>query len=615
VNIDLKDILGISTPSEVSPTLETEPRLAPRARGRARRALLRRSFDDFATWAWPLVTGGTYRPNRITSAIIEALQRVGDGEITRLVINCPPGCGKSTCLVLFHAWRLARDPSWRALTASHEENLASTTSRRVRRLITSDEYQRMFPAVALRDDASSIGLWETTANGHFLAVGSSSGVTGRRVNEVVCDDLSAAADRHSKAALDHAWTFFSETLSNRLDNDRASQIVCGQRVAQGDVPGRLIAMGGWTVLSLPAETDDGELLAPDVLPRAKLDAQRALSASTYATQFLQRPASDDDAIVKRSWWRFHRPAHVPATSMRPAGCDVEMPAVETPASFDRVVIACDMTFGSLKGDYGVAQVWGSKGGARYLLEQWRKKATQLEQQEAIKALARKYPTAKVLVEKAAGGVGAIEQLTAAGVPNIVGVSHGGKGKAERLGLVSPAIEGGHCHLPLGAPWLGDFVEELSGASSHDDAQDACAYALADLATSAPTLPSWVRAFDPGYDARQEARERRNAPCSVCAPVEDIAEARRWIEELRLERLAEQHRAAQRQPDETLADYRARLDREDDERNRARWERERAERPATTAPACSRCRGLAPTEIKEYIDAPYDDEDDQARISA
>lgn len=34
-------------------------------------------------------------------------------------------------------------------------------------------------------------------------------------------------------------------------------------------------------------------------------------------------------------------------------------------------------------------------------------------------------------------------------------------------------------VPLGAPWLGDFVEELAGATKHDDAQDACSYGLFD----------------------------------------------------------------------------------------------------------------------------------------
>ncbi len=445
-------------------------------------SIYRDSFADFVARFWSVVTGGEYRQNKITTAIIAALQRVGNGEVSKLILNCPPGCGKSTLLALWSAWRIARDPSWKALTASHAYELAATTSRRVRRLVASPEFQAMFP-VKLREDEAQIALWATDEGGHFIAVGRDSGVTGRRVSEIICDDLGAAADRYSKAALDHAWTFFAETLSTRLDNDRAAQIVCGQRIAVDDVSGRLIAMGGWTVISIPAETDDGEPLAPDVLPRDKLDGVRAqIGAAAYACQYLERPSSDDNAIVKRAWWRFHRPRHVPSSSPRPAGCDLEQPAVITPERFDRVVISVDMSFGSLKGDYAVAQVWGAVGGDRYLLEQFRKKCSQLEQQGAIKALAAKYSaySPRILVERAAGGAGAIEQLTSDGITNIVPVLPGGKGKRERLGLVSPAIEGGHVYLPLGASWLGDFVEELSEATSHDDMMDATAYALANL---------------------------------------------------------------------------------------------------------------------------------------
>ena len=60
---------------------------------------------------------------------------------------------------------------------------------------------------------------------------------------------------------------------------------------------------------------------------------------------------------------------------------------------------------------------------------------------------------------------------------------GGRGKAERLAVVSPTIEGGNAFLPLGAPWFADYVEELVGATRHDDAQDATAYALATLSAN------------------------------------------------------------------------------------------------------------------------------------
>jgi predicted phage terminase large subunit-like protein len=143
------------------------------------------------------------------------------------------------------------------------------------------------------------------------------------------------------------------------------------------------------------------------------------------------------------------------------------------------VIACDLTFGSTKGDYAVAQVWGSDGPGRYLLAQWRKRAGLLESVGAIKALAAAYPRAKVIVEKAANGAGAIEELAAAGLAGVVAVKPLGS-KAERIGMVSATIEAGNAILPLGASWLADFVEELAGATKHDDAQDCAAYAIHEL---------------------------------------------------------------------------------------------------------------------------------------
>jgi predicted phage terminase large subunit-like protein len=449
------------------------------------RVRLKRSFRDFAHAFWPIVTGNEYVANSITKAIIAALQRVGNGEVAMLILACPPGVGKSTLLVLFHAWRIARDPGWRAMTVSHTYELAGTTSRRVRRLVESSEFQALFQ-VNLRDDASTIALWETASNGHFLAVGRDSGVTGRRVNEIICDDLHAAADRYSRAELERTWVFFNETLSTRLDNDRAALVVCGQRIAPDDVSGRLQEHHGWTVVAIPAELDDGTPLAPNVLPREKLDAIKAqLGAAAYATQYLQRPADDASAPAKRSWWRFHRSGGVPATAPRPAGCDIEHLAVETPTKFDQVVLAVDMTFGTTTSaaDYAVAQVWGSVGGDRFLLAQWRARATQMQQRAAIKRLVAEWKPRRILVEKAAGGAGAVEILTADGIANVIAVTTGGKGKRERFDLVSPAIEGGHAHLPLGAAWLSDFVEELAGATKHDDSLDATAYALGDLATA------------------------------------------------------------------------------------------------------------------------------------
>jgi predicted phage terminase large subunit-like protein len=494
-----------------------------------RRALYRKSLADFAAWAWPLVTGRELVANVATRAVIAALQAVADGRLSRLLVALPPGVGKSTLLAVYSAWRLARDARHRSIHASHAHSLAAQESRRVRRLVEGDAFRALFPEVKLRDDESAVDAWATTSDGRYRAVGVGSGLTGHRALEAVLDDPLAAGDRWSKAARDALWSWFQESLSTRLDGDRAPIVVVSQRLDRDDLIGRLLAeqAEAWHVLELPAEfdpehrcvllddegrevwrdprTEPGELLAPTVLGRAKLDALRVqIGASAYACQYGQRPASDDDALIKRTWWRFHYGAHVSPNAPRPAGCDLEVPAVPTP-SHPRVVIAADLTFGSMKGDYCAIQAWGSDGPGRFLLAAVRKRMGLLESVEAIKRMLEQWPSAAVLVEKAANGAGAIEELHAAGLATVRGVKPLGS-KAERIGVVSAVIEAGNCYLPLGAPWLADFVEELAGGTKHDDQMDACAYALHELNTRAQpeiNIAPIGGSFDPSTGAYHE----------------------------------------------------------------------------------------------------------------
>ncbi|HEY1549251.1 MAG TPA: phage terminase large subunit, partial [Kofleriaceae bacterium] len=280
--------------------------------------------------------------------------------------------------------------------------------------------------------------------------------------------------------------WFTEALSTRLDTDRAPIVVVMQRLDRDDLIGRLVEQGGWFLLELPAEDEHGEPIAPSILSREKLDALKAqIGAAAFAAQYQQRPSDDASSSIKRVWWRFHRTAQVAVTTPRPSGCDTTIAAVDTPTRFDRLVISADLTFGGLKAsnDFAAITVWGRAGVGRYLLAIWWRRTTQLAQRDAIKALKREYPSAKILVEKAAAGAGVLELLAADGIDALPITPLGSK--AERLDLVSPAIESGSVYLPLGAPWLGAFVEELAGATRHDDAQDSTAMALAELATGAP----------------------------------------------------------------------------------------------------------------------------------
>ncbi len=441
------------------------------------------SFAAFVDEFFEEVGGRPLIHNRATREMVQALQNVADGIAPRLLIAVPPGLAKSTMLALYVAWRFAVNPAWQMIHMSHAHDLASIQSLRVRRLILGDHYQSMFP-IEFRDDESTIGRWATSKGGHFMAIGLDSSITGKRAKEMILDDPLNAPDRFSAVARERVWQWFLDNAGSRLDGAVPPVVVVQQRLDRDDLIGKILAADprGWKLLELPAEYPDGTLLAPEILPREKLDALREASLSIYNCQYLQQPSDDQNAIIKRSMWKFHRTPDVPEIMPRPQGCNSD-PAVMTPAKFDRIVISADMTFGGVKtsNDYCVIQVWGGKGGERYLLEQWRAKATQIVQRDAIKDAASRYPHSKVLIEKAAGGAGAEEILTMDGIPNIMLVP-ATKDKGTRIGLVSPTIEGGHAYLPLGAPWLSDFVEELAGATKHDDQMDACSQALTDLNT-------------------------------------------------------------------------------------------------------------------------------------
>ncbi len=464
---------------------ELERELTARRLVELERGRLVASLDAFVRWAWRLMTGAPFVPNAMTDQILATLQRVGTTPAPhRILIAMPPGVGKSTLLACYSAWRLARDASHRALHIGHASDLAATESRRVRRLVEGDEFRAMFGHVVLRVDENTSTLWATTANGLYLAAGVDSGVLGRRAFEAILDDPLHGNDRWSTTAKQKLVEFFFGTLVNRLDGE-GTIIVCQQRLAKDDLIGCLAEVAGWQLISLPAEDADGNLLAPNILSREKLDELRTASPSNYACMFLQNPSDDSTATVPRTWWRFHRADHVRDDS-RPSGCDQEAPPLPTPDKFDACAIVMDPTFGGTKrtNDYAVIQCWGARGTRTgktllYLRHQWRKRATQREQRDALRAVMRMYPEAKAYVEKAAAGAGLIEELIADGIP-VEPLQPLGS-KETRLGIYAlTPIEEGRVLLPLGATYVPELVEEMAGGSGHDDAMDCVVYACAIL---------------------------------------------------------------------------------------------------------------------------------------
>lgn len=277
----------------------------------AERELCRRGLANFIRRAWAVLEPGQpYSHGWHIDAMCEHLEAVTSGQITRLLINVPPGTMKSLMTgVLWPAWEWGPRgaASSRIIGASHESTLATRDNLRMRRLITSPWYQRLWP-LSLTGDQNEKTYFENAATGWRQSCAVRS-MTGRRGDRVLWDDPHSVEDAHSKAALAEAERIFSETLPTRLNNpDRSAIVICMQRLSESDISGVILARElGYEHLCLPMEWEGpraatctgfvdprhhtGELLFPSRFPRAVVDRdKRVMGPYAVAGQFQQRPA-------------------------------------------------------------------------------------------------------------------------------------------------------------------------------------------------------------------------------------------------------------------------------------------------------------------------------------
>jgi len=251
--------------------------------------------------------------------ILERLALVESGAITRLMIEIPPGSGKSTYgSIVFPSWYLGRAGDRRVLAASHTTELAERWGRRVRNLVAGDEYRALFPACTLSADSQAAGRWSTTSGGEYYAAGVGSAILGYRATLGVIDDPVAgreAAD--SELQRSRVWEWYISDFKSRL-TPGAAVVLIMQRWHEDDLAGRLLLdqdKGGerWDVLRLPMEAEEDDPLgrpvgAPlwpewytnDMREQARRDPR------VWSALYQQSPRAATGGELKREWLRFYR---------------------------------------------------------------------------------------------------------------------------------------------------------------------------------------------------------------------------------------------------------------------------------------------------------------------
>ena len=239
-------------------------------------------------------------------------------EFDELIINIAPGSAKSTySSIALPSYFLGKYSQGLVLGISYSTELAEKWGRKVRNLITSPPYQKVFE-IGLSTDSKSAGRWATDKGGEYFAAGAGSGILGFRADLVIIDDpVSGFEEAQSQTRLEKLQGWYETDLVTRMKPNAKLVLIC-QRLARNDLAGYLIDRNKLNptrrqrVINIPMEaTEDldilgrmvGDRLWPEWFTKEMVeDAKR--DEYKWKTLYQQQPPSDEGSWVSPTELQF-----------------------------------------------------------------------------------------------------------------------------------------------------------------------------------------------------------------------------------------------------------------------------------------------------------------------
>ena len=398
------------------------------------------------------------------------------GKKKRVIINIAPRMGKSEfSSYLFPAWFLGKYPDKKIIMGTHTAGLSEDFGRRIRNLIDSDDYKRIFPGTQVASDQKAAGKWSTSHGGQYYAVGVGGALAGRGADLFVIDDPHSEQDvkTNSRLAFDNAWSWFQTGPLQRLMPGGAI-IVIMTRWSLIDLTGRLIDFQSknpeadpWEVVELPAILPSGKSLWPEQWPVDQLMAKKAaMDPRFWNAQYMQDPTSEEAALIRREMWRIWESETAPRCEFVIQSWDT---AHETKTT----------------SDYSACTTWGVWYNEEdndtphvILLDAFKDRLTFPDLKEAALKHYKEWEPDAFIVEKKAAGGPLIQELRRMGIPVQEFTPSRGNDKIARVNAISDLFASGKVWAP-DTRWAREVIEEVAAfpVGEHDDFVDTTSQAL------------------------------------------------------------------------------------------------------------------------------------------
>ena len=428
---------------------------------------IRSDFLTFVKHVWPDFIEGRHHKE-----IADKFNKLAAGKIKRLIINMPPRHTKSEFgSYLLPAWMVGKNPKLKIIQSTNTTELSVRFGRKAKALIDSPEYQEVFKT-RLKEDSQAAGKWETAQGGEYYAAGVGSAITGRGADLLIIDDPHTEQDAMNSQALDRTFEWYTSGPRQRLQPG-GSILLIMTRWNEKDLTGKLISAqkevkaDQWDVIEFPAILPSGKPVWPEYWSKKDLEGVKAsIPGSKWNAQYMQKPTSEEGALIKREWWQDWE--------------HEEMPVLE------HVIQSYDTAFMKKQtADFSAITTWGVfrpseddppnlilvdsiKG--RYEFPELRRIA--LEQYGY-------WNPETVIIESKASGLPLTYELRKMGIPVINFTPSKGNDKHTRVNSVSPLFESGRIWAPKEMEFAQEVIEECAAFpyGDHDDLVDSMTQAV------------------------------------------------------------------------------------------------------------------------------------------
>jgi predicted phage terminase large subunit-like protein len=470
--------MSLLTHAEISKYLAMVPKASPENRAKIQ-ALLemdkiersKESFLYFVTQMWPVFISGAHH-----KVMADAFERVARGELKRLIINMPPRHTKSEfASFLLPAWFLGKFPHKKIIQTAHTAELATGFGRKVRNLVSSEPYQKVFQT-KLSSDSKAAGRWNTHMGGDYFAIGVGGAVTGKGADLLIIDDPHSEqeAKQANPAVFDGVYEWFTSGPRQRLQPGGAIIIVM-TRWSKRDLTGQILknsakeGVDQWEVIDFPAIMPNGNPLWPGFWSKTALEALKSeLPVSKWEAQYQQNPTSEEGAIIKRENWRIWE-------EKRPPPCEYIIQSWDT--AFEK----------NNRADYSACTTWGvfqhpnKNGDLRpniILLDAFKERMEFPDLKQKALELWKEFEPDTLIVEKRAAGAPLIYEMRKMGIPMSEYTPGKGNDKISRVNAISDLFASGIVWCPE-TRWAEEVMDELASFPNgdHDDLVDSSSQAL------------------------------------------------------------------------------------------------------------------------------------------